>query len=557
MSQDWYKDAIFYEVHVKAFMDGDGNGMGDFLGLTASLDYLKDLGVDCLWILPMYPSPLHDDGYDIADFKGIHPHYGTVADFQKFLDGAHARGMRVIADLVMNHTSDQHPWFQAARAGHGSPFHDYYVWSDTDQRYRDTRIIFIDTEKSNWTWDPVAKQYYWHRFFAHQPDLNWENPAVRAEMLDVMRFWLNRGLDGFRCDAVPYLIEREGTSSENLPETHALLKAFRRVIDDEYGGDRILLAEANQWPEDVRPYFGDGDEFHMAFHFPLMPRLYMGVRREDRLPITDIFTHTPAIPSSCQWCLFLRNHDELTLEMVTSEERDYMYFAYASDPRMKLNLGIRRRLAPLLENDRKRIELMNSLLFTLPGSPIIYYGDEIGMGDNVYLGDRNGVRTPMQWSPNRNADFSTTDESKLYLPVINDPVYGYQAVNVSAQSKTPTSLLNTMKRLIAVRKRSTAFGRGTIEFLRPRNQKVLAFYRTHRADTLLIVANLSERSQPVELDLSAHLGATPFELLGETRFPTITDQPYFLSLGPHGFYWFRLEPSTRGPIRYGIEDSAI
>jgi maltose alpha-D-glucosyltransferase/alpha-amylase len=553
----WYKDAIFYEVHVKAFFDADGNGIGDFSGLAASLDYVKDLGVDCLWILPMYPSPLRDDGYDIADFMGIHPDYGSVEDFQKFLDGAHARGMRVIADLVMNHTSDQHPWFQASRADRAGPYGDWYVWSDTDQRYAGARIIFVDTEKSNWSWDPMRKQYYWHRFFSHQPDLNWDNRAVHAAMLDVMRYWLDRGLDGFRCDAVPYLIEREGTNCENLPETHEILKMFRRVIDDEYGGDRILLAEANQWPEDVRPYFGNGDEFHMAFHFPLMPRLYMAIRREDRLPITDIFTHTPAIPPACQWCVFLRNHDELTLEMVTNEERDYMYYAYAQDPQTKLNLGIRRRLAPLMDNDRKRIELLNALLFTLPGSPIIYYGDEIGMGDNVYLGDRDGVRTPMQWSSNRNADFSTADGARLYLPVINDPIYGYQAVNVAAQAKQPSSLLNTMKRMIAVRKRSRAFGRGTIEFLRPRNQQVLAFVRRWEAETILVVANLSARSQPVELDLGAWRDAEPFEMLGETRFPLIGAAPYFLSLGPHGFYWFRLERRDPGPIRYGIEDSAI
>jgi maltose alpha-D-glucosyltransferase/alpha-amylase len=557
MSSDWYKDAVFYEVHVKAFFDADGNGVGDFSGLTAKLDYLRDLGVDSLWILPMYPSPLRDDGYDIADFYGILPTYGSVEDFQTFLDAAHARGLRVIADLVMNHTSDQHPWFQAARADAGAPTRDYYVWSDSDQRYSDARIIFTDTEKSNWTWDPVAKAYYWHRFFHHQPDLNYDNPAVKAAMLDVMRFWLNRGLDGFRCDAVPYLIEREGTSGENLTETHAILKEFRQVIDREYGGDRVLLAEANQWPEDVRHYFGDGDEFHMAFHFPLMPRLYMAVRQEDRLPITDIFTHTPTIPPNCQWCLFLRNHDELTLEMVTNEERAYMYYAYASDPGMKLNVGIRRRLAPLMDNDRRRIELLNCLLLTLPGSPIIYYGDEIGMGDNIYLGDRNGVRTPMQWSNNRNAGFSTAEEGRLYLPVITDPVYGYQSVNVAAQERTPSSLLNTMKRLIATRKRCPAFGRGSIEFLRPRNQSVLAFLRRHETDTVLVVANLSSRSQPVELDLATWAGAVPLELLGETRFPPVGVRPYFLSLGPHGFYWFRLERADRGPVRYGIEATAI
>jgi maltose alpha-D-glucosyltransferase/alpha-amylase len=556
MPRDWYKDAVFYEVHPKAFQDADGDGVGDFRGLTERLDYLKELGVDCLWLLPMYPSPLRDDGYDIADFYGIHPSYGTLDDFQEFLDAAHARGLRVIADLVMNHTSDQHPWFQASRTDPQGPYGDWYVWSDTDRRYADARIIFIDTEKSNWTFDPVRKQYYWHRFFSHQPDLNWDNPAVQKAMLDVMRFWLDRGLDGFRCDAVPYLIEREGTNGENLPETHAILKQLRRVIDEEYGGDRVLLAEANQWPEDVRSYFGDGDEFHMAFHFPLMPRLYMAVRRADRLPILDIFTHTPPIPASCQWCLFLRNHDELTLEMVTSEERDFMYYAYASDPQMKLNLGIRRRLAPLMENDRRRIELLNSLLLTLPGSPIVYYGDEIGMGDNIYLGDRNGVRTPMQWSRDRNAGFSTADEGRLYLPVITDPVYGYEAVNVAAQDKTPTSLLNTMRQLIAARKPYRAFGRGTIEFLRLRNPSVLAFYRAYEDEVILVVANLSARSQPAELDLARHRGAVPVELLGGTTFPTVTEQPYFLSLGPHGFYWFRLDRPDRR-VRYGIEDTAI
>ena len=553
----WYKNAVFYEVHVKAFMDADGNGVGDFAGLTGKLDYVRDLGVDCLWILPMYPSPLRDDGYDIADFYGIHPAYGSVEDFQKFLDAAHDRGLRVIADLVMNHTSDQHPWFQAARSDPASPYRDYYVWSPTDQRYRDARIIFTDTEKSNWTWDPAAKQYYWHRFFSHQPDLNYDNAAVRSAMLDVMRFWLDRGLDGFRCDAVPYLIEREGTNGENLPETHAICKELRRVLDREYGGDRILLAEANQWPEDVRPYFGSGDEFHMAFHFPLMPRLYMAVRREDRLPITDIFTHTPSIPPACQWCVFLRNHDELTLEMVTHEERDYMYFAYASEPAMKLNLGIRRRLASLMDNDRRRIELLNCLLLTLPGSPIIYYGDEIGMGDNVHLGDRNGVRTPMQWTADRNAGFSTADPAQLYLPVITDPVYSYQAVNVAAQEKQPGSLLATMKHLIATRKRSAAFGSGDIEFLRPRNQSVLAFLRRHADETLLVVANLSGRAQPIELPLSAYEGAAPVEMLGGERFPVIGRAPYFLSLGPHAFCWFRLERGERRPARYGIEDTAI
>ena len=555
--RDWYKDAVFYEVHVKAFADGNGDGIGDFAGLTARLDYLKDLGVDCLWILPMYASPLRDDGYDIADFYGIHPAYGTVADFQKFLDEAHARGLRVIADLVMNHTSDAHPWFQASRTDPASPYADYYVWSDTDRRYQEARVIFVDTEKSNWTFDPVRKAYYWHRFFGHQPDLNYDNPAVRAAMLDVMRFWLDRGLDGFRCDAVPYLIERDGTNCENLPETHAVLREFRRVIDREYGGDRVLLAEANQWPEDVRQYFGNGDEFHMAFHFPLMPRIYMAVRLEERLPIVDILTHTPAIPPSAQWCLFLRNHDELTLEMVTNEERAFMYYAYAQDPEMKLNLGIRRRLAPLLDNDRRRIELLNSLLLTLPGSPIVYYGDEIGMGDNVHLGDRAGVRTPMQWSPDRNAGFSTADEHTLYLPVITDPVHGYQTVNVAAQSRTPSSLLNTMKRLIAARRSSPAFGRGTMEFLRPRNQRILAYLRQHGRDTLLVVNNLASSSQAVELDLRALAGCTPVEILGQTRFPPIRETPYVLSLGAHGYYWFSIERPDGADEPYGIERTAI
>jgi maltose alpha-D-glucosyltransferase/alpha-amylase len=556
-ARDWYKDAVFYEVHVKAFKDANGDGIGDFAGLTESLDYIQELGVDCLWILPMYPSPLRDDGYDIADFYGIHPSYGTVEDFQKFLDAAHARDLRVITDLVMNHTSDQHPWFQASRSSAASPYADYYVWSASDRRFADARIIFVDTEKSNWTLDPTRREYYWHRFFSHQPDLNYDNPAVRRSMLDVMRFWLDRGLDGFRCDAVPYLVEREGTSCENLPETHAILKEFRAVIDQEYGGDRILLAEANQWPEDVRPYFGNGDEFHMSFHFPLMPRLYLGLRLEDTRPITDIFTHTPPIPPACQWGLFLRNHDELTLEMVTNEERAFMYYAYAHDPDMKLNLGIRRRLAPLLDGDRRRVELLNCLLLTLPGSPIIYYGDEIGMGDNVYLGDRNGVRTPMQWSRDRNAGFSSIDHGQLYLPVITDPVYGYEAVNVAAQARQPSSLLNTMRRLLAARRTSSVFGRGSIEFLRPRNSKVLAFLRRHARETLLIVANLSAAPQPVELDLSAFAGATPIEMLGATAFPTIRKAPYFLSLGPHGFYWFRLERPGDGDEPFGIERTAI
>ena len=557
VERDWYKDAVFYEVHVKAFMDGNGDGVGDFAGLTERLDYLAELGVDCLWILPMYASPLRDDGYDIADFFAVHPAYGTLEDFQKFLDAAHARGLRVIADLVMNHTSDAHPWFQASRADPASPYADYYVWSATDRRYTDARVIFVDAEKSNWTWDPQRRAYYWHRFFSHQPDLNYDSPTVRRAMLDVMRFWLARGLDGFRCDAVPYLVERDGTSCENLPETHAVLKELRAVIDREYGGDRLLLAEANQWPEDVRPYFGDGDEFHMAFNFPLMPRLYMALRLEERRPIVDIYTHTPPIPPGCQWGLFLRNHDELTLEMVTNEERAFMYYAYAQDPEMKLNLGIRRRLGPLLDNDRRRIELLNCLLLTLPGSPIIYYGDEIGMGDNVYLGDRNGVRTPMQWSSDRNAGFSTAPEGTLYLPVIADPVYGYQAVNVAAQMRQPASLLSTMRRLIAARRTSPVFGRGTIEFLRPRNAKVLAYLRRHGRETVLIVANLSGAPQPVELDLAEFAGIRPLEMLGDTVFPPIQAAPYVVSIGPHGYYWFRLDRSDGADEPYGIETTAI
>jgi maltose alpha-D-glucosyltransferase / alpha-amylase len=537
----WYKDAVFYEVHVKAFHDSNGDGIGDFRGLTQKLDYIQRLGVDCLWILPMYPSPLRDDGYDIADFCSVHPDYGTLGDFKDFLDEAHRRGLRVIADLVMNHTSDQHPWFQEARRDPASPFRDYYVWSDDPRRYRDARIIFTDTERSNWTWDPLAGQYYWHRFFSHQPDLNYDNPAVRAAMLDVMTFWLEKGLDGFRCDAVPYLFEREGTSCENLSETHAYLRALRRRLDETYPG-RILLAEANQWPEDVRAYFADGDEFHMAFHFPLMPRMFMAVKSEDRRPITDIFTHTPAIPETCQWCFFLRNHDELTLEMVTEEEREYMYYAYAPDRQAKLNLGIRRRLAPLLDNDRRKIELLTSMLFTMPGSPVLYYGDEIGMGDNIYLGDRNGVRTPMQWSGDDNAGFSRAEPSRLYSPVIRDPVYGYQAINVEAQLRTPASLLNAMRQLIAARKRYRALGRGAIEFLRPVNHRVLAYLREHQGQTLLVVNNLAASAQPVHLDLRRFAGRVPVEALGGARFPVIGADLYSLSLGPYGYYWFHLEP---------------
>lgn len=552
----WFKDAVFYELHVKAFCDGNDDGIGDFRGLIGKLDYLEWLGVDCIWLLPFFPSPLRDDGYDVADYSGIFPDYGTMEDFKRFLDEAHRRGMRVIADLVLNHTSDQHAWFQEARSNPQSPKRDYYVWSETDKKYEKARIIFIDTEKSNWTWDQDAKAFYWHRFFSHQPDLNYDNPELQKAMLDVMSFWLDQGLDGFRCDAVPYLFEQEGTICENLPETHDYLKAVRQRIDERYQG-RILLAEANQWPADVRPYFGEGDEFHMAFHFPLMPRLFMGVRSEDWHPIVDMFTHTPPIPENCQWCLFLRNHDELTLEMCSGEERDYMYYAYARDPSMRRNIGIARRLAPLLDNDRRKIELLNSLVFTLPGSPIVYYGDEIGMGDNVHLGDRNGVRTPMQWTADRNGGFSKTDPSKLYLPAITDSVYGYQAINVEAQEQSPHSLLHWMKRMIAVRKQHPAFGRGTLTFLRPRNDKVIAYLREYRGDTLLLVQNLAASAQAVELDLAKFQAAVPIELFGNSRFPAVGTQPYTLSLGPYGYYWFTLRQPSRRDDTYGIEDSMV
>jgi maltose alpha-D-glucosyltransferase/alpha-amylase len=537
----WYKDAIFYELQVKSFYDSNADGVGDFRGLIEKLDYLQELGINCLWITPFYPSPQRDDGYDIADYNGVNPDYGTFQDVKQFLKEAHRRGLKVMFDLVMNHTSDQHAWFQAARSDPNSPYRGYYVWSDTDQKYLDARIIFTDTERSNWTWDPVAQQYFWHRFFSHQPDLNFDNGRVRRELLKVARHWLDLGVDGFRADAIPYLFEREGTNCENLPETHAYLKDVRRYIDQYYPG-RLLLAEANQWPADVRPYFGDGDEFHMAFNFPVMPRIFMALRREDRTPIVEIINQLPAIPDPCQWCLFLRNHDELTLEMVTDEERDYMYHQYATDPRMKLNVGIRRRLAPLLDNGRRRIELLNSLLFTLPGSPIIYYGDEIGMGDNIYLGDRNGVRTPMQWTGDRNGGFSRADAARLYSPVISDPVYGYQAINVEAQQRDPSSLLNWMKRLIQLRKRYPVFGRGSIEFLQPANHKVLVYIRQGEGQTVLVINNLSRYVQPVELDLRHYNGWTPLEIFGGTPFPQIGELPYFLTLGPHGFYWFRLDP---------------
>jgi maltose alpha-D-glucosyltransferase/alpha-amylase len=536
----WYKDAVFYELHVKAFQDSSQDGVGDFGGLIQRLDYVAGLGVDVIWLLPFYPSPLRDDGYDIADYYGIHPNYGTLDQVQQFLDEAHKRGLKVIADLVLNHTSSDHPWFQRARrAPKGSPERNFYVWSDDDTLYKDARIIFTDTEPSNWTWDPVAQQYYWHRFFSHQPDLNWDNPEVKETMFRVMEYWLERGLDGFRADAVPYLIEREGTICENLPETHDILKEFRVRLESKYPG-RVLLAEANQWPEDVRPYFGDSDEFQMAFHFPLMPRIFMAVRQGIRKPIVEIIERTPAIPDDCQWCMFLRNHDELTLEMVTDEERDYMYREYAADPRMRINLGIRRRLAPLMDNDRRKIELLNSILFTMPGSPIIYYGDEIGMGDNVWLGDRDGVRTPMQWSPDRNAGFSRADAERLYLPVISDAVYGYQAVNVEAQERSPYSLLNWTKRLVRVRKQHRAFGRGSITFLQPENPHVLAYLREYQGDVILVVNNLSASAQAVQLDLAAYAGYTPIELLGETAFLPVDETPYAITLSPYGFFWFAL-----------------
>ena len=542
MDPYWYKDAIIYEAHVRSFYDSNNDGIGDFAGFTLKLPYLRDLGINCLWLLPFYPSPLKDDGYDIADYTSVNPMYGTMDDFKRFVDEAHRVGIRVLTELVINHTSDQHPWFQRARkAPKGSPDRDWYVWSDTDAKYSETRIIFTDTEKSNWTFDPVAGQYYWHRFFSHQPDLNWDNPEVMREVIAVMRFWLDLGVDALRLDAIPYLIEREGTINENLPETHEVLKAIRRELDAGYRG-RVLLAEANQWPSDVRAYFGEeGDECQMAFHFPLMPRMFMALRQEERHPIVEIMNQTPEIPENCQWAIFLRNHDELTLEMVTDEERDYMYTQYATDPQMRINVGIRRRLAPLMENSRPRIELMNSMLFTMPGTPIIYYGDEIAMGDNVYLGDRNGVRTPMQWSSDRNAGFSRADPARLFAPVIMDPVYGYESINVEAQERSPFSLLNWMKRMIALRKQHPVFGRGTLEFISTANRKVLTYVRRYEKDVILCVANLSRTVQPVEINLSEFSGLTPIEMLGQTEFPRIGELPYFLTLPGYGFYWFQLQ----------------
>jgi maltose alpha-D-glucosyltransferase/alpha-amylase len=541
----WYKDAIIYQLHVKAFFDADDDGSGDFQGLCRKLDYLQDLGVTALWLLPFYPSPLRDDGYDISDYKNINPSYGRMADFKNFVREAHRRNLRVITELIINHTSDQHPWFQRARlAKPGSSLRDFYVWSDTDQKFPETRIIFVDSEKSNWAWDPVAQAYYWHRFYAHQPDLNFDNPRVLRAVIDVMRFWLDLGVDGMRLDAVPYLIEREGTINENLPETHEILKRLRRELDMRYG-DRMLLAEANQWPEDVLQYFGAGDECHMAFHFPLMPRIYMAVSTEDRHPITDIMRQTPDIPETCQWAVFLRNHDELTLEMVTDRERDYLWNHYATDRHARINLGIRRRLAPLMENDRRKIELLKALLISMPGTPVLYYGDEIGMGDNIFLRDRDGVRTPMQWSFDRNGGFSRADPARLYLPPIMDPVYGFEAVNVEAQSRSPSSLLNWIKRLIAARRSRRAFGRGTLRFLYPANRKVIAYLRAFDDEIILCVANLSRSPQAVELDLSEFRGRQPVELLGRSMFPTVGELPYLLTLQPYSFFWFDLLPAAQ------------
>jgi maltose alpha-D-glucosyltransferase / alpha-amylase len=535
----WYKDAIIYQLHVRTFCDSNSDGIGDFPGLMQKLDYLQDLGINVIWLLPFFPSPLRDDGYDIANYRAIHPNYGTLEDFKAFLSAAHTRGIRVIIEMVLNHTSDQHPWFQESRSSRDNPKRNWYVWSDTDDRYRGVRIIFLDTELSNWAWDPVSKSYYWHRFFSHQPDLNYDNPAVFEEMWDVMKFWLEMGVDAFRLDAVPYLIERDGTNCENLPETHGVIRELRKRLDQSFP-NRMLLAEANQWPADVRAYFGDGDEFHMAFHFPLMPRIFMAVQLEDRKPIIEILEQTPQIPETCQWVTFLRNHDELTLEMVTDIERDYMYDTYARDKTMRLNLGIRRRLAPMMDNDRRRIQLLNTLIMSLPGTPVLYYGDEIGMGDNVYLGDRNGVRTPMQWNGGWNGGFSAADPERLYSPLISNPVFGYQAINVEAQKRSPHSLLYWMKRLIEVRKASNVFSRGSIEFLQPSNHRVLAYIRELGAEKVLAVNNLSSSAQAVELDLRNHKGSILIELASRNLFPRIGDLPYLLTLGPYQTFWFRL-----------------
>ncbi len=540
----WFKRAVFYEVLVRGFADSNNDGTGDLRGLIGKLDYLQWLGVDCIWLLPIYQSPLRDNGYDISDYLSVLPEFGDLGDFVQLVEAAHQRGMRIIADLVMNHSSDEHPWFQASRSDPDGPYGDYYVWSDSDELYPDARIIFVDTEKSNWTWDPVRRQYYWHRFFSHQPDLNYDCPAVCDAMIEVLKFWLDLGIDGFRLDAVPYLFVREGTNGENLPETHEFLKRVRKEVDELYP-DRVMLCEANQWPQDVVEYFGaDGDECQMAFHFPLMPRLFMAVRRESRYPITEILAQTPAIPDNCQWGIFLRNHDELTLEMVTDEERDYMYEEYAKDPRMKSNIGIARRLAPLLENSRDQIELFTGLLLSLPGSPVLYYGDEIGMGDNIYLGDRDGVRTPMQWSADRNGGFSLADPQAMYLPLILDPVYGYQALNVDAQMRSPSSLLHWTRKMLTVRKQHPVFGMGTYEELEASNPSVLAFCREFGDDRVVCVNNLSRFPQPVELDLSRYEGCTPIELTGGVPFPAIGELPYLLSLPGHGFLWFGIQEAT-------------
>jgi maltose alpha-D-glucosyltransferase / alpha-amylase len=536
----WYKDAIIYQLHIKSYRDSNADGYGDFRGLVEKLDYVKELGANAIWLLPFYPSPLKDDGYDIASYEEINPTYGTIDDFRAFLAAAHDRGIRVLTELVINHTSDQHPWFQRARrAAKGSPERDWYVWSDDPNKYAGTRIIFTDTEKSNWSWDPDAQQFYWHRFFSHQPDLNFDNPEVLQAVINVMRFWLRMGVDGLRLDAIPYLIERDGTNCENLPETHEVLRRLRAALDAEFP-DRIFLAEANQWPSDVRAYFGNSDECHMAFHFPVMPRMYMAVRKEDSTPVVEIMRQTPDIPADCQWAIFLRNHDELTLEMVTDDERDYMYREYARDPRMRINVGIRRRLMPLMESGRRQIELMNALLMSMPGTPIIYYGDEIGMGDNIYLGDRNGVRTPMHWSPDRNAGFSEADTAALFSPLIVDPPYDYHTVNVVAQERVPTSLLRWMRRLIAVRQQYRAFGRGTWEPIDAANRRVLIFLRRYKDELILCVNNLSRFAQFVELDLREFTGLLPLELWSKNCFPPIGELPYLLTLGPHNFLWFRL-----------------
>jgi maltose alpha-D-glucosyltransferase/alpha-amylase len=536
----WYKRAVFYEVLVRSFKDSNGDGTGDLLGLMEKLDYIQWLGVDCIWLPPFFRSPLRDGGYDVSDYTDVLPEFGTIGDFVEFVDAAHERGIRVIIDFVMNHTSDQHPWFQASRTDPDGPYGDFYVWADSDEAYADARIIFVDTESSNWTFDPVRKQYFWHRFFSHQPDLNFENPRVQEAVIEALKFWLDLGIDGFRLDAVPYLFEEEGTNCENLPATHDFLKRVRKEVDAQYP-DRVMLCEANQWPGDVVEYFGqDGDECQMAFHFPVMPRLFMGVRRESRYPISEIMAQTPAIPDNCQWGIFLRNHDELTLEMVTDEERDYMWGEYAKDPRMKANIGIRRRLAPLLDNDYNQLELFTALLLSLPGSPVLYYGDEIGMGDNIWLGDRDGVRTPMQWTPDRNAGFSTSNPGQLFLPVIMDPIYGHQVTNVEAQLASSTSLLHWTRRMIEVRKQNPAFGLGTWEDLGGSNSSVLSFVRAFGDDVVLCVNNLSRFPQPVELDLRRWEGCHPVELLGTVHFPQVGELPYLLTLAGHGFYWFRL-----------------